>query len=160
MLPRGLATLAAAGVGALAARSPAMLRTQLLMIAVGALLAAVGTFREGGFAAAAFGLAPTALGGAALALAGRARGAAAIVALAAAALLAASAVIRAVYGTVQTPEPVTHRPVSVATGVALALLVALTVAAGPAFDFATRTARELLDRHAYVAALSPSSARR
>jgi len=41
-----------------------------------------------------------------------------------------------------------------AAGVALLLLVALTAASGPALEFAARTARQLFDRQAYVAAFA------
>jgi multicomponent K+:H+ antiporter subunit D len=70
VLPLGLATLAAGGVGALAATAPTGLRAPLLAVALGTLLVGVGSFREAGFAAAVYLLAPAALGVVALVLVG------------------------------------------------------------------------------------------
>jgi multicomponent K+:H+ antiporter subunit D len=69
VLPLGLATLAAGGVGALAARSARALGTQLLLTGLGTLLVAVGGFREAGFAAAAYAYLPLVLATAAFAFA-------------------------------------------------------------------------------------------
>jgi multicomponent K+:H+ antiporter subunit D len=198
VLPLGLATLAAGGVGALAASGPSGLRAPLLAVALGTVLVGVGSFREAGFAAAVYLLAPAALGGVALALVGdfssRPPGAAAapgtlgVMALLAAlglppsatwagrigilaaagpdalvvwslvlgsGLIAAMAAARAAgefCGQGQNAAAGGAPAGSAAAGCALALLAALALAAGPLYELAGRTARQLLDRQAYVAA--------
>lgn len=67
-----------------------------------------------------------------------------------AALLAALAAARA--AAEKPPAPAAPAGQDAAAAVALALLAAFTLASGPAFDLASRTARQLLDRQALVGA--------
>ena len=194
VLPLGLATLAAGGVGALAATSARGLGTQLLLTGLGTLLVAVGGFREAGFAAAAYAYLPLGLATVAFAFAtdrtmraadtaagpGAALAIACLVAalglppfpgaLARLAILAAagpdalvvwSLVLVTAWITVlavaaRGARAATASPVPVAAVLALVLLGALAAGARPAYDYATRTARALLDRQSYVAALGPA----
>ena len=194
VLPLGLATLAAGGVGALAATSARGLGTQLLLTGLGTLLVAVGGFREASFAAAAYAYLPLGLATVAFAFAtdrtmravdtetgpGAALAIACLVAalglppfpgaLARLAILAAagpdalvvwSLVLVTAWITVlavaaRGARAATASPVPVAAVLALVLLGALAAGARPAYDYATRTARALLDRQSYVAALGPA----
>jgi multicomponent K+:H+ antiporter subunit D len=202
VLPLGLATLAGAGVGALAATGLRALAPQLLLAATGLVLVGVGSLRADGFAAAVFSLAPAALGAVALVLAtdlaGTARGdAGAAEGSAVASVLCAAALAAALWlppfagwigrvailgasgpdalvvwslalATALLAAIAAARTVSTlgwgtpwraamsggaAAGCALAMLALFTAAAGPAFDYAARAARQLLDRRAYVTAL-------
>ncbi len=73
------------------------------------------------------------------------------------ALLAATAAARAAsalgWGEPMRSQPPAAVSTVAAAGCALAALALLAVAAGPAFDFAARTARQLLDRRGYVTAV-------
>lgn len=189
VLPLGLATVAAGGIGALAATGLRTIAPPLLLASVGTLLVGVGSFRVAGLAAAIYALAPAALAAAALVLArdvdGRRGRALALVVLPAVlglppfpgwiarvailgatgpdalvvwttvlttallAAIAAAGIAMARGARSATASPGGHRA---AAGCALALLVAFTLATAPAFALATRTARQLLDRRAYVAA--------
>ncbi len=68
-------------------------------------------------------------------------------------LLAALAAAREALSPVPETAAPLRWPRAQATAAALALLVALAVAAGPAYELARRTARQLYDRRAYVAAV-------
>jgi multicomponent K+:H+ antiporter subunit D len=217
VLPFGLATVTLGAVGALASTRLATLAGHLVLVSVGTLLVAVGTFREAGQAAAVYYAAHSTLAGAALYLVAgaiaRARGdagdrldrpvtwrdrapgllgalygasAIAIVGLpplsgfvGKVALLEATAteagrIWPVVLGGTLVAALVAARAGSTvfwrdrpgvlaapggdraARGAALVLLglvVALTVAAGPAIDYARATARQLVDRRGYVDAV-------
>ncbi|MFO0334172.1 MAG: monovalent cation/H+ antiporter subunit D [Pseudomonadota bacterium] len=215
VLPLGLATLALGAIGALAADRLRPLAGHLVLVSIGTLLVAVGTFREAGYAAAVYYVAHSTFAGAALFLvadlvarqrrtlgdrldAGEpvrqpallaalfAGGTIAIVGLPPlsgfvgklAVLQATSPDAERVWvlllvGTLLTvvvvaraasalfwrtgDRPTEGKPASrlasAAAAGCVALLVALTLAAGPAFDYANATARQLLDRSAYVEAV-------